>query len=316
MNPSEHLTDIQIAAFNARTLPDSESREVGRHLIGCVNCRGLLPLPDPNNFWTAVMSEKGSDRSQAFSIDSPFRKLAELFSRPGTLAWSTGTLVVILSMSLLILFTVSKESGVESDVVKSIEIENPVSGPNHQNDAPEIVLPQHPESDASQSQPSSRISANRKLSERSSPRPKQDQKTDHNRSWAVAPGVNAIISSTRGTMSKCGAERTFEMQLGSEEDNLVLRWKSVPNATKYHVYVSDDDEILIDEFETEKDTSYLLKKQLDPKRSYKWKVIITLENGQVIVADSQKFTSEDIRSVQKRLSNKKQRSVTRCSVNQ
>src|SRR4051794_27359507 len=109
MNPSEHLTDIQVAAFSARTLPVGESREVGRHLLGCVNCRGLLPLPDPNSFWTAVMSE-GPDRSHATSTDSPFRQFVGLFNKPGTLAWSTGTLVVILSMGLLILFTVSKES--------------------------------------------------------------------------------------------------------------------------------------------------------------------------------------------------------------
>lgn len=106
------------------------------------------------------------------------------------------------------------------------------------------------------------------------------------------------------------------MDLEYVEPDLVLRWQRVPNAVKYHLYISDDEEILIDEFETENSTSYLLKKQLNPKRSYIWKVIITLENGQVIAADSQKFTSEDIRSIQKRVSGIRQRSVTRCSGNQ
>lgn len=311
MNPSEHLTDIQIAAFSACTLPEGESREVGRHLLGCVNCRGLLPLPDPNSFWKAVMSEEGANRSYATSTDSPFRQFVGLFSKPGTLAWGTGTLVVLLSMGLLILFTVSKES----DVAKSIEIENPTSGHNLTNEEPRIVLPHQPESSDSQSKHPARLSVGQELQERNDPRPKQNTKGGQSNSRA-ARAVNANISSTRGAISKCGEERTFEMQLGSDESDLVLKWERVPNAAKYHLYVSDDDEILIDEYETEKGTSYILKKPLVPNRAYKWKIIITLENGQTLNVDAQKFSAKDFLSMQKGSRSKRTKAATRCSASQ
>lgn len=315
MNPSQHLTDIQIAAFSARTLPEGESREVGRHLLGCVNCRGLLPLPDPNRFWTAVMSEEGSDRSHATSTDSAFRQLVGLFSKPGTLAWSTGTLVVILSMGLLILFTVPKESGVESDVAKSIENERPASVHNLQAEEPRIALPHQPESDDSQSEPApSGLSVGPQFPDRNhSPFTKRSNSLSSKR--APARLVDANISSTRSMRSKCSIERTFEMQLGSAESDLVLKWASVPNATKYHVYISDDDEILIDEFETGKDTSYTLKKTLDPNKAYKWKIIITLENGQILSVDAQKFSARDFQSNQK-VRKSKAKSDTRCLASQ
>lgn len=321
MNASEHLTNAQVAAFNTGKVAERESREIGRHLLGCVNCRGLLPMPDPKEFWTAVMSEHDSDQSRltgrtAFSAQSYFRPFVELFNRPSGLVWSGGALVVILSLTLLILFTVSKESGVERDVARSFEIENPISGPNHnQNEEPRIMLPHHSESDDRPSPPPARISADQKLPEWRDPRPKQNSKTVHKNSRAAARGVKANISSTRGAISKCGAERTFEMQLGSDESDLVLKWESVPNTAKYHLYISDDDEILVDEFETERGTSYILKKPLDPNKAYKWKIVITLENGQTLSVDAQKFNAKDFLSVQNGY-RRKRKAATRCSISQ
>jgi len=319
MNPSEHLTRNQIAAFSAGSLAASESRSIGGHLIRCVECRGLLPLPDAGKFWTAVMGEEDSQISQAsdesaYSIPPYIRAFGRFFSKPQSLAWGGGALVVILGLALVLLFSASNESSVESEVAKSFEIENPVSIPSHdQAKGPNVVLPDHVDRNNPKDQAPDRVRTGQRLP---GPRLKQNSKRSSDNRGAAARLISDGVSPTRGVTSKCGTERTLGMELEYVEADVVLRWQRVPNAAKYHVYISDDEEILVDEFETENSTSYLLKKQLDPKRSYKWKVIITLENGQVIVADSQEFTSEDIRSVQKRLSNKKQRSVTRCSGNQ
>jgi hypothetical protein len=220
-----------------------------------------------------------------------------------------------LGLTLLILFAVSRESSVEGDVARSIEIEGPLFGPNHQNEEPRIVLPHHSESDDGQSQRPARISADGELPGRSNPRPKQTPKTGPNGSKTVPRGGNTNISSTRGATSKCGAQRKFEMQLGSEEGDLVLRWERVPNAAKYHIYVSDDDQILIDEFETETGTSYILKKMLDPNKDYRLKIVITLENGQTLSVDALKFSAGDFQSNQK-VRKSKARSETRCLANQ
>lgn len=319
MNASEHLTRNQIAAFNAGALAERESREIGRHLLGCMDCRGFLPLPNSTKFWTAVVSERDSQKSQVhgespFSIRSYSNSFVEFFSKPSGLALSGGVLVVILGLALVLLFSASNEPSVESEVAKSFEIENPVSVPSpDQAKGPNVVLPDHADRNNRKDQSPDRVLTGQRLP---GPRLKQNSKGSRDNRGATARLVSGRVSPTRGAIPKCGTEKTFEMELGYAETDVVLRWQRIPNAAKYHLYVSDDDEILVAEFESERDTSYVLKKQLDPKRSYKWKVIITLENGQVIVADSRKFTSEDIRSVQKRLSNKKQRSVTRCSGNE
>lgn len=319
MNASEHLTRNQIAAFNAGSLAERESREIGRHLLGCMDCRGFLPLPNSTKFWTAVVSERDSQKSQVhgelpFSIRSYSNSFVEFFSKPSGLALSSGVLVVILGLALVLLFSASNEPSVESEVAKSFEIENPVSVPSpDQAEGPNVVLPDHADRNNRKDQSPDRVLTGQRLP---GPRLKQNSKGSRNNRGATARFVSGRVTPTRGAIPKCGTERTFEMELRYAETDVVLRWQRIPNAAKYHLYVSDDEEILIDEFETENATSYLLKKQLDPKKSYKWKVLITLENGQVIVADSQKFTSEDIRSVQEKVSSKRQRSVTRCSESQ
>ncbi len=276
-------------------------------------------MPNPKQLWTAVLSEQDSVRSKydqpVASVQSYFQEFVELVGKPSTMVWGTGSLLVILGITLLILLTVSQESSVESDIARSIEIEDPISGPNYQNENPELVLPHNSAGDDRLSQSPGRISADRNLSEPSNPQSRQYPNTGANSGKTVPRGVNANISSTRGAMSKCGAQRTFEMQLGSEDGDLVLKWESVPNAAKYHLYVSDDNEILIDEFETETGTSYTLKKTLDPDKAYKWKIIITLENGQTLSVDAQKLSARDFQSNQK-VRKSKAKSETRCLASQ
>ncbi len=98
------------------------------------------------------------------------------------------------------------------------------------------------------------------------------------------------------------------------KENFVFKWKKIPKAAKYHLYISDDEEILIDEYETEAETIFVLKKQLDPLKTYKWKIIITLENGQTLPGPSNKFTVKDFQTKQMK-PEKKQNSKIRCSTN-
>ncbi len=130
----------------------------------------------------------------------------------------------------------------------------------------------------------------------------------------IGGSEKANISSTRGGSSvlpKCGAV-AVEMTTGSKGEAVTLKWKKVPNAAKYHLYISDDDEILVDEYETEQETSYVLKKPLDPVKTYQWKVVITLEDGSTVIGDSQKFTIKNLQSNQKK-SERKEKSDIRCS---
>lgn len=318
MNASEHLTRNQIAAFNAGSLAERESREIGRHLLGCMDCRGFLPLPNSTKFWTAVVSERDSQKSQVngespFSIRSYSHSFVEFFSKPRGLALSSGALVVILTLTLLLL-TVPKDSGLDGEVAKSIENDPISDSPRNTVDEPRlpIVVKRNDNS----------ISENRKpgFSEPKLHVPASESRKNKKAGnipgrVAVAAAANKAVSQTRGHASHCSDAGLFEMEFGSIEKTLVLKWKEFPNAVKYHVYISDEDEMLIDEFETEKATSYTLTKPLDQKKSYRWKVIITLENGKTLNVAAQKFGAKDFNSMQ-RATKAKRRVETRCLISQ
>jgi hypothetical protein len=186
----------------------------------------------------------------------------------------------------------SNEGNIENEVARSFELENPITAPNG-NQASEMNagLPAGSGNESgvkgvnSDSTDGERVGAQRKTNSRRIARDSQ-----------TTSAIKRTISPTRGSIAPCTVGRTIEMELGSQKSDLILRWKRVPKAAKYHLYVSDDNEILIDEFETEQDTSYVLKKPLDPSKSYKWKIVITLENGERLYADAQKFSAKDFQS--------------------
>jgi hypothetical protein len=121
------------------------------------------------------------------------------------------------------------------------------------------------------------------------------------------------VALTRGSaVPKCDEPPAIDLTVEASNEKVVLKWKKVPKAAKYHLYISDEEEILIDEYETEQKTFYALTKPLDPAKTYQWKVIITLENGETVIGDARKFTVKDLKSNPKK-SERKRKSEIRCS---
>jgi hypothetical protein len=100
----------------------------------------------------------------------------------------------------------------------------------------------------------------------------------------------------RGNSNRCESRSLSEPELDVAEDKaVVFRWKKVPQAAKYKFYISDDNEILIEEFETARETSFVPTKPLDPAKKYTRKLIVTLENGNTVIGESRQFTIKDLR---------------------
>lgn len=315
MKTSDHVTRNQIEAFGAGALAASDSRVIGGHLIRCVECRGLLPLPNATRVWTAITSE--TDFSEAKRDKNPSSAerafggaFAGLFGRRNRLAWAGGMLAVVVSLATLLIFSVSSERNVETDVARSFQVENPIPPPNQDfASGIDAGVPSDPKSDSGVKSPNSDRTDRGSVDERrrrAPAIPTDNQPVSRNR---------RNISATRGAIAPCTLGKTIDVELGSNKTDLVLKWKPVPKAAKYHLYVSDDSEILIDEFETDVATSYVLKKQLDPAKAYKWKIVITLESGQKLYVDAQKFSAKDFQSSLSGYK-RKARSNTRCLSNE
>lgn len=313
MKISDHLTRNQIEAFGAGALAASDSRVIGGHLIRCVECRSLLPLPNAARVWIAITSE--TDYSEATqdrnpsSVERTFGgSFAGLFGQRNRLALACGMLAVVVSLGAMIILSVSNERNRDTDVARSPEFGNLPHDdrPNEWN----AITSRDPGSNSAAKEPNSNITDRgaRELREKPAALATSSAKRP-------VRSNNRNISATRGETTPCSLGKALDVELHSSKTDLVLSWKPVPRASKYHLYVSDDSEILIDEFETEQETSYVLKKKLDPARSYKWKIVITLESGQNLYVDSKKFTAKDMRSSLSKYK-WKERPNTRCLANE
>lgn len=310
MNESDHLTRNEIAAFADGSLPSDESRIIGGHLLRCFDCRSLLPLPDTKQLWTAIMKDRDAEQPPVASSDPSLERslsqtFAEIFTKPGNLAWGTGVLLVIFGLAVLGMLRVSSEN--QTEVVQSFEVDQPDSMSKYNG----LENPEDPVSAFSES----RAARSRKSKATSTYKQKEQSSRDNQVTGRSPIGhTKANVSSVRGATALCEEGRNIEMQIGSYKSDFVLKWKSVARATKYHLYVSDENEILVDEFETASDTSYTLKEPLDPAKSYKWKIVITLDSGQTLYIDAQKFSAKDFQSNHGKLKSRAN-SNTRCVAN-
>lgn len=309
MTNFKHLSQSELSAYSLGSLEKSESQTLGRHLLNCAECRKLLPMPSAERFWAIVMTDEETTDASVKGESENFLSSLSLFLKFNYgFVWGGAALIIVFGFSFL-LWSSSADSSRE--VVQTFDNEfgselNFPSGaqtpmketPAYSTDSNRAVAVPTPKNLKTDS-PKPKISQNN---------PGQDSKKPS------LKHPREIISATRGVSVKCGENQPIQIEFSADKENFVFKWKAVPKAAKYHFYISDDEEILIDEFETEAETTFVLKKPLDPLKTYKWKIIVTLENGQQVVGDSQKFTLKDFQTVQKKTETKKS-SETRCSAN-
>ena len=324
MREREHLTENQIGGYRAGAFDAHESRVIGRHLLKCESCRKLLPVLNFDDFWSALMTERETEQTSAsdeselsrHSIISSFPKTFKGFSG---LAWSGAALMVLVSLSLLLWLNATQQSNQEKEIAQTVNAEIVEPDPARNETGKQIFsAPLGNSKNENQVLPAE---ANRPLTTKlsktnpgqSNLRSSSPNDLNQNSAKRVLKNKPENISSTRGgSDAKCGNEAAFETETLLSNKDVILKWEKVPNAVKYSLYVSDEEEILIDEFETAQGTSYVLKKPLYPLKTYKWKVIVTLENGNTVIGDSRKFTVKDLNSNKKKFE-KKGKSEIRCS---
>jgi hypothetical protein len=311
MTNFKHLTQFELSAYHSDSLEKTERHEIGKHLLICPDCRKSLPLPSVEKLWSAIMTESdiedtpSKEESEVLPI-SIFPTITLFLKSQSGLVWSCAALLIIFSFSFLLWLnaansgrevaqTFDNESGSELNFLPpSPTIESQTLS----NNSNRLVISQTP-----------------KPLKADVPKPKASQNTLSQN--VIKPNLKQskeIISATRGGSAICKEEKNVDLEFSSDKENFVFKWKKIPNAAKYHLYISDDEEILIDEYETSDETTFVLKKQLDPLKTYQWKIIITLENGQTVAGPSSKFTVKDFQTNQAKPEKKKDTSI-RCSVN-
>lgn len=314
MKNIKHLTQHEILAFANDSLAQCEANEIGRHLLQCERCRKLLPLPSVEQFWAAITTEIEPDyepliEKSKLNMVSTVSTVSSFLKLQSGLLWGGATLMILLSFSVLLWLSLverNKEVAQIYESDSSSKINFPLPLPNPTNEKP------------SSSTNSNRVVVNPtpKIVKTEVPKQKIVENTSpRNLNKPNLIPQNVKIAATRGVSSKCAENNSIELEFLANKENFVFKWKAIPKAVKYHLYISDDEEILIDEFETESETTFTLKKALDPLKTYKWKIIVTLENGNKVIGESQKFTTKNFQTHQIK-SEKRNNSDVRCPANQ
>lgn len=329
MNSIEHLTRIQLSGYYSGAFAEQDTHEIGRHLLQCTDCRKRLPAPTSDQVWNAILTKREVNQLTApdasgFSFRKVFSKGTFAPLRLGysdqsrLLVWGSGALIILLACSFAIWLSIAQTAKRDLEVAQVNSKEKPTiqTGTELGNDQSPVFDVRDLNSNLAANE---KPGLDRKGAEASKANPRKGRtgslaQFDSNRQSIKIPRTERRenVSLTRGATSNCSEENSFAMEFGAISDAMLLKWKAIPNAAKYHLYISDDEEILVAEFETETATSFLLKKALDPAKNYKWKIIVTLENGHTIVGSSLKFTQADIQNNQIKLETNGKTQI-RCS---
>lgn len=326
MNRSEHLTENQLLNYFGDALERGAKHEIGRHLLQCDFCLERLPQPTTEQFLSVLMTENDVEDSPAGKATFPARLqfIIQSLTPPKILNYGAGVLAIALIFTISIWLGSVRLFDAEIEVAENFELKNtPIN--YDQNNGGKINLPQ--ELSSSDNDGSSSSAEQNRIGESKQDLPfqvdgrppKQNSKiisrndSDAGIKREMPNEEKKNVSLTRGGLAKCGEQKQINLEIGADDKTVVLKWKKVPNAVKYHLYFSDDEQILIDEYETEKETSYVLTKPLDPKKTYRWKVVITLENGQTIAGRAQKFSAKNVQREQKKSKGKLE---ARCLANE
>lgn len=278
----EHLQISDIALFRNETLSREEVREVSRHLLLCSDCRDLLPNPSSQKFMESVFLEQDdrSDRIASsvghrdgfFSFLDGFRQVLSPVAGVAILILVTAGLSFLIFLRPSVSTEENLVASVPKDHLNRSDLNLPVQG--HDNSQP---------SNSEQNGTSEPVSAlkNRKQNINGG-KPKGQPLT-------VTRSTVPVEATTRGTKEPCDSNESITLETAGSDDGIRLTWGKVADAAKYSVYISDLDERLVDQFESDRETFYVSKANFGQDIVYKWRLIITLKSGETIVADSQQF---------------------------
>lgn len=272
-----HLSAAEVAMFREESL-SSRSIEMGRHLLICKECRTKLPSVTTQEFRNCVL-----DR-ELVNIDNG-KSISRLFSFDRIPRLSVARATVFAGFAILLLaglYLVRVQSG--SMDSEPMIAKNETTAVQLESVPPESRSVIDPPSTASQHPISNEPEKKDEYSERR----QAPKRISPSRGQKPAGRVPAIqIAETRGDENPCSGGATVNLESNTNGKEIFLKWNPVNGAASYDVYISDLDENLIDHFESGSQTQYRSTVELEPERTYRWKLIITLSNGNKIVGPPQ-----------------------------
>lgn len=279
----EHLQISEIALFRKGSLSREEIRQASRHLLTCSDCRDLLPKPSREEFLRSLFVEQDSTSEKLGSASSHGDGPFSFFNgfRQTLQPIAVVALLMILTGGLSFLIFLEPSAPTDGNLIASVE-NSPSSESDQILPAPgtDIYLP--PDSDRmGGSKQETGLTKQGQAIKAEKPKGKPSK---------LSKLSNSIETQTRSVDGPCGFKEPMHFETSSSDDGIRLTWGKVTDASKYSVYISDLEEKLVDQFETDKNTFYVSKAKFERGTVYKWRLVITLNSGETIVGDAQNFS--------------------------
>lgn len=272
-----HLSAAEVAMFREESL-SSRSIEIGRHFLTCKECRTKLPSVTTEQFRNCVLDlEVENDAKITFT--------SRLFPNVWLARLSVARAAVFAGFAILLLaglYLVRVHSGLMDS--EPIIARNETTSVHLESVHPESGTITDPPSAASQQPISNEPDKKDEYSERRQA-PKRITQTPGRKPVGRAPAIQT--AETRGDENPCSGGATVILESNTNGKEIFLKWNPVKGAASYDIYISDLDENLIDHFESDSQTQYRSTVELEPERTYRWKLVITLSNGNKIVGPPQ-----------------------------
>jgi len=293
-----HLSAAEVAMFRDESL-SSRSVEIGRHLLTCKECRAKLPSVTTQEFRNCVLDpavvniNTGTSISRLFSFDRiPRLSVARAPVFAGfAILLIAGLYLVRVQSSLM-----NSEPMVAKNEPTAVQFESVPPQSRSVVDPPSVES-QHPISNEPEKKD---VYSERRQT------PKRIIQTPGRKPVGKAPAIQT--AETRGDENPCSGGTALSLESNTNGKGIFLKWNPVKGAASYDIYISDLDENLIDHFNSDSQTQYRSTVELEPERTYRWKLIITLSNGNKIVGPPQTLNPGGVlNSHQKKVAVEKQR---------
>ena len=272
-----HLSAAEVAMFREESL-SSRSVEIGRHLLICKECRTKLPSVTTQEFRNCVLEREVVNDAKVTFTSRLFPNVRLPRLSVARAAGFAGFTILLLAG----LYLVRVQSGLMDS--EPMLAKNETAPVQLESAPPESRSVIDPPSAASQHPISNEPEKKDEYSERRQA-PKRIIQTPGRKPVAKAPAIQT--AETRGDENPCSGRATVSLESNTNGKEIFLKWNPVKGAASYDIYISDLDENLIDHFNSDSQTQYRSTVELEPERTYRWKLIITLSNGNKIIGPPQ-----------------------------
>lgn len=283
----EHLHISEIALFRNGPLSREEVREATRHLLICRDCRDLLPKPSPEEFLKSVLIEQDNNSEKlksSFSHGGGFFSFLNGF-RPTLQPIAVVALLVMVTVGLSFMILLEPPASTDENLFASVK-DNQLTGSDQILPVPGHDIYQPLTSDRiDEPKPDVELTKRRQAIKTEKPKGKRLQ---------VPASSTRVETPTRSADGPCGFNESISIDTSVSDDGIRLTWNKVTHAAKYSIYISDLEEKLVDQFESDDENSYVSGAKFERDIVYKWRLIITLKSGETLVGDSHKFSLNEL----------------------